>query len=67
MKNRKYILASGSPRRKELMKGLDLDFKVELGTDCDERFDPDMSHEKVPEYLSSLKSDAFHRDRKSVV
>ena len=64
MKNRKYILASGSPRRKELMSGLDLDFTVETGTDCDESFDENMNLELVPEYLSSRKSDAFRRELK---
>ena len=62
MKGKKYILASGSPRRKELMSGLDLDFVVETGTDCDENYDENMPLDEIPEYLSSKKSDAFHRE-----
>ena len=44
------------------MSGLDLDFVVETGTDCDENYDENMPLDEIPEYLSSKKSDAFHRE-----
>lgn len=57
MKN--YLLGSKSPRRRELMEMLGLDFKtVSLG-DVPEIYPSDLEVYKVPEYLSSLKSNAF--------
>ena len=37
----KYILASNSPRRKELLAGLDLDFEVKVLSDIDESYPED--------------------------
>lgn len=61
IRKRKYILASGSPRRQELMAGLDLDFSVELCGECDESYPESMDIYKVPEFISNAKSDAFRR------
>lgn len=52
------ILASKSPRRQELLKGLDLDFEIRL-KDIDELYPNDLKPELVPEYLSKLKASAF--------
>ncbi|MBR4757137.1 MAG: septum formation protein Maf [Bacteroidales bacterium] len=58
---KKIILASNSPRRRELMESLDLDFTVDTGTSFMEEYSPDTPHEKVPELMSRGKSLGFHR------
>jgi len=55
------ILASTSPRRRFLLEGIDLDFKIENGGDIDEIFDSSMDVQLVPEYLAELKSKEFAR------
>jgi septum formation protein len=49
------ILASGSPRRKELMQTLGLPFQV-LVSDVDESFLPSLSPEMVPALLAERKA-----------
>ncbi|MGZ5273218.1 MAG: Maf family protein [Kaistella sp.] len=62
----KIILASNSPRRKELLTGLGYDFEVG-SVDCDEIYPPDLEVEKIAEYLSELKADAFRTLEKNEV
>jgi septum formation protein len=52
------ILASRSPRRNELLKGLGVDFKVML-KETPEDFDPVLSGSEVASLLSKRKSEAF--------
>lgn len=52
------ILASQSPRRKELLSLLDLEFKVEVKS-IDEVFPKDLKTSEVAEYLAMLKASAF--------
>ena len=52
------ILASQSPRRKELLSLLDLEFTVEIKS-IDEIFPKDLNTSKVAEYLAELKASAF--------
>ena len=54
----KLLLASNSPRRKELLSSLGFDFEV-VSVDCDEIYPQDLEVEKIAEYLSDLKSNAF--------
>lgn len=56
--NYKIILASASPRRKELLAGLDIPFSVKK-IDFDESIPEKLENEKVAEYLAIKKSDAF--------
>ena len=60
-KGRRIILGSNSPRRKELLAGLNLDFTVDTGNTFEEVYSPDTPHEKIPEVLSEGKSYGFHR------
>jgi nucleoside triphosphate pyrophosphatase len=53
----KIILASQSPRRKQLMEMAELEFEV-LIADVDETNPPGMSGEEVPEFLARKKADA---------
>ena len=56
MKN--IILASKSPRRKELLELLDLNFTVEI-TEVNEVYPENLEVIKVAKYLANLKADAF--------
>ena len=60
-KGKKIILGSNSPRRKELLAGLDIDFTVETGNTFEEVYDADTPQERIPEVLSEGKSYGFHR------
>lgn len=53
------VLASGSPRRKELLGLLDLSFTVDTSHSVDEKVPQGMPARDVPGYLSRLKADAF--------
>lgn len=55
---RKVILASKSPRRVELLKGLEIEFEVR-GTDVEEVYPPALQREEVPRYLSRLKAESL--------
>ena len=56
------ILASGSPRRHELLSQLDLTFSVER-IDVEEVFPKDMATERVAEFLSQQKMAAFPKEK----
>lgn len=55
------ILGSGSPRRRELLKGLDIDFEVDTGNNFEECFGLDIPYDLVPRLMSEGKSRGFHR------
>lgn len=55
------ILGSNSPRRKELLKGLDIDFEVDTNNNFQENFGPEVPYDQVPRLMSQGKSDGFHR------
>lgn len=62
LKGKKIILASGSPRRRELLAGLNIDFEVDTRNNFEERFDPSTPHSEVPAVMSVGKSHGFHRE-----
>ena len=53
------ILASNSPRRKELMSGLVVDYVVRTLPDVDESYPADLAGAEIPEYISREKADAY--------
>lgn len=61
LKGKKLILASNSPRRKELLQGLGIPFTVDAHSRFREAFAPDTPHEIVPQLMSEGKSEGFHR------
>ena len=61
LNGKKIILASNSPRRKELLAGLDIEFTVDTGNNFEEVYDPSTPIEQIPEVLSEGKSFGFHR------
>jgi septum formation protein len=61
LKKYHIILASKSPRRQELLRGMGVDFEI-LTKETDESFSPEMPLDEVPKYLSLQKSLAFKDD-----
>ena len=59
--SRRIILGSGSPRRRELLAGLDVDFTVDTGNTFEESVPEDARPEDVPLLMSQGKSHGFHR------
>ena len=59
LKSKKLILASQSPRRQELLKGIDVDFALAPRYHVDEVFPADMSKNEVPVFLAKLKSEHY--------
>ncbi len=57
-------LASSSPRRRELMRMLVPDVSVAAVKDVDENYPADIEAERVPEWLSQVKADAYREDIK---
>ena len=53
------ILASNSPRRKELMSGLGVDYVVRTLPDVDESYPADLAGAAIPEYISRKKAYAY--------
>lgn len=53
------ILASNSPRRRELLAGLDLEFEVKVLPDIDESYPKDLPAAEVAGYISRKKADSY--------
>lgn len=64
LKGKHVILGSNSPRRRELLKGLDIDFEVDTGNDFEEHFGPETPYDEVPRLMAEGKSHGFHRPLK---
>ena len=56
----KIILASQSPRRHELIKGLGIDFKIQL-KQIEEIYSDDLKREEITNYLAKLKASSFDK------
>lgn len=55
----RVVLASGSPRRKELLQSLGLKFEVEVKKGISENYPTDLPAEKISEYVSREKAEAY--------
>ena len=55
----KVILASGSPRRRELMAGLGVNYEVRILQDVDESYPDTLQGEEIPLYIAKEKADAY--------
>ena len=55
----KYILASNSPRRKELLAGLGLDFEVRVIDGIDESYPETLTAAQVAQYIAEKKATAY--------
>ncbi len=61
LRGKHIILGSSSPRRRELLKGLDIDFEVDTQNNFQESFGPEVPYDSVPRLMSEGKSQGFHR------
>lgn len=57
-KNHNIILASGSPRRQQFLKDLDVDFEIRL-KDIEEVYPEGLKAEEITNFLAELKANAF--------
>ena len=55
----RLVLASNSPRRKELLAGLDVDYEVRVLPGIDESYPDGLSGEEIPKYISRKKAEAY--------
>lgn len=56
----KIILASNSPRRKELLGGLGVDFEVKVISGVDESYPETLPAKEVAEYIAAEKASAYN-------
>ena len=59
LKKFRLVLASNSPRRKELLAGLDVDYEVRVLPGIDESYPDGLSGEEIPKYISRKKAEAY--------
>lgn len=60
----RLLLASHSPRRRELLGMLDVPFEIAESIEVDETYSADMPAAEVPAYLSQKKGDAYGKHLK---
>ncbi|MEA5063829.1 MAG: Maf family protein, partial [Petrimonas sp.] len=59
MNNYHLILASNSPRRKELLSGIDIEYEIRTLPDIEEEYTNDIPLENVAEFLAGKKAAAY--------
>ena len=57
----RIILASNSPRRQELLSGLDIDFEVITLPDIEESYPETLRKEEIPVYIAKHKAIAYQK------
>ncbi|MDR1526156.1 MAG: Maf-like protein [Dysgonamonadaceae bacterium] len=55
------VLGSNSPRRRELVSGLDIPYKVITLPGIDENYPDGLSKEEIPVYIARLKANAYQK------
>ena len=55
----RIVLASNSPRRRELLSGLSLEYEVRVMKGIDESYPDTLSAEEIPVYISQKKAEAY--------
>ena len=58
------LLASNSPRRRELLAGLDIEYRVTALPEVDESYPATLSGEEIPHYISQEKAAAYRNQMK---
>lgn len=61
LKKYEILLASNSPRRRELLAGLDIGYRVTALPEVDESYPDTLSGEEIPLYISQEKAAAYRR------
>ena len=59
LENYHVILASNSPRRKQLLGGLDIDFEVKVLPDIEESYPDTLATPEIPVYIATEKAAAY--------
>ena len=59
LKKYKVVLASNSPRRKELLSGLGIDYEVKTLPDIDESFPEGLTEVETATYIARAKADVY--------
>ena len=59
LKKYKVVLASNSPRRKELLSGLGVEYEVRTMPDVDESYPEGLSGEKIAKHIAQGKAEAY--------
>lgn len=59
--NHKIILASGSPRRQQFLKELELDFEIKL-KEIEEIYPDHLKAEEITDFLAKLKASVFENE-----
>lgn len=65
LKKYKVVLASNSPRRKELLSGLGIQYEVKTLPDIDESFPEGLDGVEIPAYIARAKADAYRASMQS--
>ena len=66
LKDKNIILGSKSPRRQNLLGGLDIEFSIQT-QDVDEDFSDDLIREEIPVYLAELKASEFNLSENDIL
>ena len=59
LKKYKIILASNSPRRRELLSGLGVDYEVKIVPGIDETYPESLNGEEIPVYIAQEKANVY--------
>ena len=66
LKNYKLVLASGSPRRQQFFRDLNLDFEIRL-KEVEEIYPENLKASEVTDFLARLKADAFELSENEIL
>ena len=66
LKEYKIILASGSPRRQQFFKDLDLDFEIRI-KEIEEIYPDTLKASEITDYLADLKAKAFENNLEEIL
>ena len=61
IENYHVILASNSPRRRQLLSGLDIDYEVKVLPDIAESYPENLPTEEIPRYIAAEKAEAYRK------
>ena len=56
----KVLLASNSPRREDLLRGIDIDFEIKVLPDIDETYPSNLALEEVAEFVAQKKATSYY-------
>lgn len=59
LKKYNIILASNSPRRKELLSGLDINYEIKVINGIDESYPQNLKGSEIPEFISKIKAESY--------